>query len=115
MDQPRRGIGGWLYWSPGNSPRAQEIITHLTPGERRRYRVASLLVLLFIGVALSCLSPLLLVLILKYRFHAPALLGALASYIVVLCIILQLMQWRTRHFLRHTAWSKGQGWDREPL
>lgn len=114
-ENSNRPSARWLHWSPGHSPRTDEIIEHLTPGERRRYRVASLLVGSVFGVAVAGLSPFLLMLILRMRLHVPALVGALLAYVGAVCMALYLMQWRTGHFLRHTAWSKAQGWDKEAL
>ncbi len=116
MREEHKGLSTrWLYWSPGNSPRVNAIVDHLTPGEQRRYRVYSVLVGLVLGLAMAGLSPLLLFLILELRVRMPALIAGVAAYAAVLCLVFYGIQRLSASFLKSTAWSKAQGWDKEPL
>lgn len=105
----------WLYWSPGNSPRVKAIIDHLTPGERRTYLVYSVLVGGLLVLAMAGLSSWLMYLILEMHLGMPGLIAGVVAYGAAFCLVFYLLQRSSAAFLKNTAWSKEQGWDKEPL
>jgi hypothetical protein len=93
----------WLSWLPGNSPRAQEVLTHMTGREQSRVLRTAALWGLWGGATFA----------LPVSF---ALVERSAGWIIIACVlssiflvsVVPFLRWQ-RRFLCSTTWARRQG------
>lgn len=108
-------VSGGFYWNFGNSPRVLAIEAHLTPRERRHYLLYSLVgCIAYLGGFAGTL-PLLMFLSDEFQLRMPGMLAVMLGCAVVFGLGYGLIFRGAANFLRSTAWSKAQGWDKEVL
>jgi hypothetical protein len=105
----------WLYWSPGNSARVNEIVDHLTPAERRTVVFLGGAAGGLLGLGMGGLTLVLRYVILDLEGGMTAIVGTLIGYGAILCLLLHLVQQHSSNFLKNTAWSREQSLDKAPL